>query len=274
MAHAPGDGGPSERTLKLTLAYDGTPFVGWQRQAQGVSIQGLLEDAIARIEGRPVTVIGAGRTDAGVHALAQVASVTLTSPIGPTTLLRALNAVLPGEVRVIDVRAVPSSFHARYSARSKTYRYRIINGPLAMPFERHYAWLVAERLEAERMMASAALFEGEHDFAAFRAAGSSVKTSVRTVHRSRLWVQSASAGEATPGAQIEPAGMRRLTYEITANGFLRHMVRAIVGTLVEIGAGRRERDTIEKALASGNRTDAGATAPACGLCLVSVDYPA
>jgi tRNA pseudouridine38-40 synthase len=181
--------------------------------------------------------------------------------------------VLPPEVRLIDVHAVAPAFHARYSAQSKTYRYWIVNGPLATPFEWRYAWHVPERLDMERMFAAASLFEGEHDFAAFRATGGSVKTSVRRVHRSSVAVVAPGTKPADWAFPIDRADVRRLVYEIAANGFLRHMVRAIVGTLVEIGTGRRELAAIETALASGNRADAGATAPACGLCLVSVDYP-
>ncbi len=263
-----------ERTLKLTLTYDGTPFVGWQRQAEGTSIQGLVEDALSRIEGAPVAVVGAGRTDAGVHACAQVASTRLTSAMDLATLGRALNANLPREVRVTRIDEMPASFHARYDATSKTYRFLIVNGPDATPFEWRYVWHVCERLDVVRMGDAAALFEGEHDFAAFRGAGSSARTSVRRVMASRLtpvcaghpWPAQACAG-GTPGGE-------RLVYEVTANGFLRHMVRTIVGTLVEIGAGRRDTAAIARAFSSGNRADAGPTAPACGLWLVHVDYRA
>ena len=259
---------------RLTIEYDGSPFVGWQRQAEGLSIQGLIEDALSRIEGRAVAVVGAGRTDAGVHACGQVASVRLSSPIDLAVLERALNAMLPAEIRVTGVEQAADSFHARYSAESKTYRYRIVNAPSATPFEWRYAWHVTERLDVERMRAAARLIEGEHDFAAFRATGSSVKTTVRRVERSSI-VEDAGSEGATPWGCAIPArpGARRLTYEVSATGFLRHMVRAIVGTLVEIGTGRREAASIEHALASGDRADAGPTAPACGLCLVEVRYP-
>ncbi len=262
-----------ERTIKLTLAYDGTPFVGWQRQAEGTSIQGLIEDALSRIEGAPVAIVGAGRTDAGVHACAQVASARLTRRIEAATLQRALNATLPPEIRVTRVEEAAASFHARYDAVAKTYRYLIVNGPDATPFEWRYAWRVCERLDSARMAAAARLFEGEHDFAAFRGAGSGVKTSVRRVLASclapvadlRSWPGSACVDGAGAGAE-------RLAYEVTATGFLRHMVRAIVGTLVEVGAGRRDEASVERALLSGRRGDAGPTAPACGLWLVGVEY--
>ena len=261
-----------ERTLKLTLAYDGTPFVGWQRQAEGLSIQGLVEEALSRIEGAPVTVVGAGRTDAGVHACGQAASVRLTSVIEVAALRRALNAMLPPEIRVTGVQQVDPSFHARYSAESKTYRYTIVNGPILTPFEWRYAWHVPERLEVARMSAAAPLFEGEHDFAAFRGTGSGVKTTVRRVQCSRLSPVAPGKEWAPWGCAIDDRSATRLVYEVTADGFLRHMVRAIVGTLVEIGAGRRELASIERALGSGRRADAGPTAPACGLCLVGVEY--
>jgi tRNA pseudouridine38-40 synthase len=264
-----------ERTLRLTLAYDGTPFVGWQRQAEGTSIQGLVEEALARIEGAPVTVVGAGRTDAGVHACGQVASVRLTAAIEAAALARALNATLPPEIRVVAVDPADRSFHARYSAASKTYRYHIVNGPIPTPFEWRYVWHLREALDLDRMAAAAASFEGEHDFAAFQGAGSSVKTSVRHVYSSRVsQVEAGFRGESRGwrAAMADTPGTERFVYEVRANGFLRHMVRAIVGTLVEIGSGRRPVESIERALRSGNREDAGPTAPACGLCLVSVEY--
>jgi tRNA pseudouridine38-40 synthase len=243
------------RTLKLTLAYDGTRFVGWQRQSEGESIQGLLEDALARFEGAPVSVNGAGRTDAGVHALGQVASVRLTSTHDPATLVRGLNAQLPQDIRILAVDERDERFHARFSARSKTYRYQIRNAPIASPFERAYVWHLAEPLALQAMSRAADLLVGTHDFAAFRSAGSDVSTTVRTVTRSG-W--------------HEVSG--RLTYEIAGDGFLRHMVRAVVGTLVEIGRGWRQPEEISGLLQGGTRAQAGATAPPHGLYLVAVDY--
>ena len=243
------------RTLKITLAYDGTPFVGWQRQAEGESIQGLLEDALARFEGGPVTAHGAGRTDAGVHALGQVASVRVTFLHDPATLIRALNAHLPPEIRVIAVEDVEDAFHARFSCSGKTYRYQIRNTPVADPFERAYEWHLSEPLAFDAMARAAASLVGTHDFAAFRSVGSDTSSPVRTVTTSE-WRRRAG----------------RLTYEIGGDGFLRHMVRAIVGTLVEIGRGWRDPDEIPVLLDGGARAQAGATAPAHGLFLVSVDY--
>jgi tRNA pseudouridine38-40 synthase len=244
------------RNLKLTLAYDGTRFVGWQRQAEGDSVQGLLEESLARFEGAHVTVHGAGRTDAGVHALGQVASVQVTFDHDVATLTRALNAQLPTDIRVLSIDEVPADFHARFSARSKTYRYQLRYGTIADPFERAFVWHLPERLDVSAMTSAAAVLVGTHDFGAFQSAGSDTgRGTIRTVSRSDL---------------RELNG--QLTYEITGDGFLRHMVRAIVGTLVEVGRGFRNPETITSLLAGGGRGDAGATAPPQGLFLVRVDY--
>jgi tRNA pseudouridine38-40 synthase len=243
------------RNLKLTLTYDGTRLVGWQRQAEGDSVQGLLEDALARFEGAPVTVHGAGRTDAGVHALGQVASVQLTCTHDAATLTRALNAQLPEDVRVLAITEMPQEFHARFSARSKTYRYQIRHGRIADPFERAYVWHMPERLDVAAMSAAAGVLVGTHDFAAFQSIGSPTRDSIRTVTLSSL---------------VDEDG--RLSYEISGDGFLRHMVRAIVGTLVEIGRGFREPASMASVVRGSARGDAGATAPPQGLFLVRVDY--
>ena len=247
------------RVLKLTLSYDGTPFVGWQRQAEGVSVQGLLEDALARLEGAPVVVHGAGRTDAGVHAFGQVASVHVTAAHPVDVIARALNACLPPEIRVTAVEPAADDFHARFSARSKTYRYVIRNAPIVAPFEHRYVWHIQAPLDRPAMQEAAGTLIGTHDFAAFSAAakGGYVTTTTRTVTASQF----TAAADTT-----------LFVYEITGDGFLRHMVRAIVGTLAEIGRGQRTAASMPALLAAARRSDAGATAPPQGLFLVRVVY--
>ena len=242
--------------FRITLAYDGTGFVGWQRQASGTSIQGLLEDALRELDGRLVTVVGAGRTDAGVHALGQVAAFSIDRAIGADVLLRAVNARLPPAVRIVAAEEAPPGFHPRFSARKKTYRYRIWNGEVISPFERQYAWHITGVLDVERMASAARLVEGRHDFAAFQAAGSETQTTEREVFTSRMCKVSTEL----------------IHYEITGDGFLRHMVRTIVGTLVEIGRGRRSVESIAETIRTRDRGAAGATAPPEGLFLVAVSY--
>lgn len=254
------------RTVKLTLAYDGTDFVGWQRQAEGVSVQGLVESALAPLDGRPVPVAGAGRTDAGVHAIGQVASFVLDHPLGLDSLVRAVNARLPRTVRALSAREMPGGFHARFSARSKLYRYRLLASPIADPLAHRFAWHVPERLDVAAMIDTFRRVEGRHDFAAFQAAGSDVRDTVRTMGAARVVVRSVEpdGGESTPGCTI--------TFELAADGFLRHMVRNIVGTVVEVGRGRRAPASMDELLAGGARADRGPTAPPQGLCLVRVAY--
>ena len=255
------------RTLKLTVAYDGTEYVGWQRQAAGVSIQGCLETVLRDIEGAPVSVVGAGRTDAGVHALGQVAGVRLDARIEPGALARALNARLPGDIRVVASEAAPDTFHARFDAVAKSYRYRLAHGPFMSPFLRRYAWHVREPLDVEAMTEAGRTLVGEHDFAAFQAAGSSVGTTVRTVFD--LTVRRVSPG-ARAGAD---GGADTTVIEVRGSGFLRHMVRTIAGTLVAAGRGRRSPGEVERALRAADRGAVGPTAPPRGLFLIGVEYP-
>lgn len=246
--------------FKITIAYDGTDFNGWQRQPDGTSIQALLEDALRELDGRDVTVTGAGRTDAGVHALAQVAAFALERAIAPDTLVRAVNVRLPDSVRIVHAAVAPADFHPRFDAKRKTYRYRIWNADVLSPFERRYAWHIIDRLDVEAMNAAAATLVGTHDFAAFCGTGSDAATTTRTIR---------SAGMAEREARSDSA---LLEFEIAGDGFLRYMVRNIVGSLVDVGRGRFPPAWLDEVLESRDRTRAGRTAPAHGLFLAGVHY--
>jgi tRNA pseudouridine38-40 synthase len=244
------------RTIKLVVQYDGSDYVGWQRQGKGVSVQGLIEAALSKIDGAPVTLHGAGRTDAGVHAVGQVASARVRSPIEDWQLVRALNAHLPEAIRVTELTTVPDGFHARFSATAKTYEYRIWNGRTVPPFIRQYAWHIIEPLDLPLMQQASTAIAGEHDFAAFRSARSLNHTTVRQI-TSATWRRGDD---------------RTLVFEIDGQGFLRYMVRSLVGTLVEVGRGQRPVQDIARLLAEPDRSQAGRTAPARGLFLMKVDY--
>jgi tRNA pseudouridine38-40 synthase len=263
------------RTFRLRVAYDGTGLVGWQRQAEGTSVQGLLEEALGRLAGAPVTVNGAGRTDAGVHASDQVASAHVSLALDCATVRRALNAILPAAVRVLDVSEADAAFHARYSARSKTYEYRILNGPVAPPAALRTCWHVPRGLDVAAMAAEADAVVGEHDFSSFRSTGGASGSAVRRVLESSVGAY--DLRRLAGGIQVAPVPPvehgRLLVYTVRGTGFLRHMVRAIVGTLVEVGAGRLPRGTVERLLsAAAPRDEAGPTAPPQGLCLAAVEY--
>ena len=244
---------------RVTLAYDGTDFLGWQRQARGAgrTVQGEIETALARLAGGPpVAVAGAGRTDAGVHALGQVASFDLPREIGPSELLRALNGLLPQDVRVLDAAPAPDGFHARRSAVSKVYRYVLDCGGVAAPQRRRYAGFVPWPLDPALVVAAASLYVGRHDFASLASSGSSVATTTRTVTRSE-----ASFDGTT------------LVYEVEAGGFLRKMVRSMVGGLVAAGRGALAVEDLRQRLAGRDRRRWPPPAEARGLTLVRVSYP-
>ena len=245
------------RRIKLTIAYDGTDFHGWQVQPGLPTIQGILEQVFGEIEGHAVHVAGSGRTDAGVHALAQTASVMLANPIPALNLRKAVNRLLPPTIRVLDAEEVAPDFHPRFDAISKMYEYRIFRGEVCPPAEWRFIHHYPYPLAVERMQALAPLIEGERDFAAFAAADDrELESTVRTIFSSRL-----------------EAGGDRLTYRVTGSGFLKHMVRNIVGTLLEAGKGNLDENGL-RALCESGAKRAGPTAPAKGLFLIRVDYPA
>lgn len=244
------------RTIKLTLEYDGTDYLGWQIQPHGKTIQGVLEDCLKQITGEEVHVIGSGRTDAGVHALAQVAHFKTKSPIEIHSLHRALNSLLPKDILIKKVEEVDPHFHARKKAMSKVYEYRILNRPLRSVFHRHYAWHIAQKLNREAMEKASSYLIGEHDFSSFQSTGTPTRSSIRKVLRAE-WKRSRGG---------------ILCFEIEASGFLKQMVRTIVGTLVEVGKGKISPEEFKEILHSKDRRKAGPTAPPHGLFLKKVKY--
>ena len=246
---------------KLLIQYDGTEFHGWQIQEGFRTVQGELTSALSLIDGRSVNVHGSGRTDAGVHAEGQVASVEIQREISTAKLRAAVNANTGRDVRVLEVESAADDFHARYSAIEKTYIYRIVNAPVVSPFWTRYVHQDARKLDLDRMKSAAGLFLGRHDFTAFSAAQSDVEDRVRTVTRLEIL---ARADERLRDSLIE--------IHVSAEGFLRYMVRAIAGTLMALGRSELDADAIAEALETGRRPVAAVTAPACGLTLLSVRY--
>lgn len=247
--------------FKLTLQYDGTDFHGWQRQGELRTVQRELARVLSLLEGRDVVVHGSGRTDAGVHAEGQVASVQLDREFTPDKLRAALNGNLDPDVRVLEVQTVDDQFHARYSAREKTYLYRVVNTAVLSPFWVRYALQEARPLDLDRMNQAAGLFLGEHDWTAFSAAQTDVESRVRKI--TRLAVNERIDDRAR-GRMIEISA--------SAQGFLRYMVRSIAGTLLAIGRGEMSEAVVRRAIAKGDRSLVAATAPARGLTLLFVDY--
>ena len=247
--------------FRLLLQYDGTDFHGWQIQEELRTVQGELTRVVSLLEGSSVVVHGSGRTDAGVHAEGQVASVSLRREISPQKLRNAINGNLPPDVRVLFVDIAPDDFHARYSARSKTYVYRVVHGPVVSPLWRRYAYQEARSLDLEAMRRCARLFVGEHDWTAFSAAQSDAESRVRTIESLEI-----DAGWNARGR------CHLIEITVSANGFLRYMVRSIAGTLLAVGRGEISEEVVARAISDGEREAAGATAPAHGLTLKSVKY--
>jgi tRNA pseudouridine38-40 synthase len=246
---------------RLILQYDGTDFHGWQMQDDLRTVQGELARVLSLLDSREVIVHGSGRTDAGVHAEGQVASVELQREMTPQKLRAAINGNLPNDVRVLFVDSAPGDFHARYSARSKTYIYRVVHGHVMSPFWSRYALQEARPLDLDRMRSCAKQFLGEHDWTAFSAAQSDAESRVRNVTQLVI----------TDGWDAR-GRCHLIEFTVTANGFLRYMVRSIVGTLLSVGQGEIDEETVARAIREGDRNLVGATAPACGLTLKSVHY--
>ena len=243
------------RNIKLTIEYDGTGYHGWQVQPEVRTIQGTIEGKLAQITGEQVRLIASSRTDTGVHALGQVANFKTHSLLDARSFLKALNSLLPEDIRVKDVEEVDETFHARFSAKGKIYEYRILNGELPSPFHRHFSWFVPGRLDLARMREAAMKLVGRHDCSSFCSAGSMHATPVRDIHEVKV-------------------GRRRgfVVIRIEANAFLRQMVRNIVGTLVEVGRGKMTPCQFGGILEARDRRATGIAAPAHGLFLVRVKY--
>jgi len=252
------------RNIRLVIAYDGTDFHGWQRQPRVPTIQEELEARIEKITGGHATLYGSGRTDAGVHAAGQVANFSMECPIPCASLVKALNDVLPGAIRVRKAQEVPPTFHARYSAKAKIYRYRILQAAVCPPFLARYVYHHPYPLDSRTMALAARLLEGEHDFTSFAGSDPTRKekelqedSNVRQVFHSRIRVRKE---------------LQMMVYEIRGSGFLHHMVRNIVGTLLEVGSGKLAPEDIPRIVEARDRSKAGPTAPASGLWLVKVEY--
>lgn len=241
---------------KMVIAYDGSRYNGWQKQGNTKdTIQGKLEKVLEKLEGREVEVIGAGRTDAGVHALGQVVNVKLESKINEEMLLQYLNQYLPEDIAVLSVKEVPMRFHSRLNATEKTYLYRIYRSEIPNPFIRKYTVTITEKLDIEKMRIAAEFLIGEHDFKSFCSLKKSKKSTIRTLYSITI-------------EEIE----KELRISVKGNGFLYHMVRIIIGTLLEVGTGKKKPEEIEQILEKGERQAAGKTAPAHGLFLKEVKY--
>jgi tRNA pseudouridine38-40 synthase len=248
--------GERMRNFRLIVEYDGAAYCGWQRQKNGLSIQQMIEDCIERITGEEIRVIGSGRTDAGVHALHQVAHFRTASPLGERNFLMGINGLLPSDIAIREVREVDPSFHARLDSVSKVYLYRICNRPVRSALERNTSWFVWEPLDLERIGKALPLFKGTHDFSSFCSAHTDSQDHTRTI----LEID----------AERDASGM--ISISVEADGFLRYMVRTIVGTLVDVGRGKTSPEEVAVILAARDRRRAGLTAPPHGLFLKDVKY--
>jgi tRNA pseudouridine38-40 synthase len=246
------------QSLKLTIAYDGTDFCGWQVQPKSRTVQGVLQDTLNKITGEEVRAIGSGRTDSGVHALGQVVSLSIASELSPKVLKRALNAELPEDISVLEVESAAEGFHAIRDSQRKRYRYAIHDGRVPEVFERRYLWQVFQPLDVSAMQRAASPLVGTHDYSSFESKGAEREDSIRTIYKLKV--------------RRDETDEHRITIDVEGNGFLYNMVRAIVGTLVEVGRNVKPETWPGEVLAQRRRDIAGMTAPAQGLFLVRVDY--
>ncbi len=245
------------RRVRLTICYDGTAYHGFQVQPNGVTVQSTMEEALGRLLGETVRLRAAGRTDAGVHAREQVVDFADSGKRPLDTIVRGGNALLPPDIRILDAAPAAPAFDARRSAKEKAYRYFLYLDPVASPFLARYSWHIERSLDLDAVRAGLAHLVGQHDFASFRGQGCTAKTTVRTIYR----------------AELAPAGVPSLhAIEVAGSGFLKHMVRNIVGTVADVGRGKHPPERVAEVLASRDRTQAGATAPARGLFLWEVRY--
>jgi tRNA pseudouridine38-40 synthase len=244
------------RNIRLLIEYDGANYQGWQVQPKGPTVQGMIEEKLTLITGEAIHLIGSGRTDSGVHAFGQVANFKTKSQLDVHSIQRALNSLLPPDIVIQKAEEVEEDFHARRQSKSKVYEYRILNRDLRSAFHHEYAWHIPQKLDLEEMRKATRILIGEHDFSSFRSVGSPTRTAIRRVIRAE-WKRGRD-------------GLIR--FEIEANGFLKQMVRAIVGTLVEVGKGKIDSEEFRKILNARDRKKAGPTAPAHGLFLKEVKY--
>lgn len=266
------------RTIRLTVAYDGTAYAGWQVQAAAKTVQGVIEGAVEKVTGQPARVTASGRTDAGVHALGQVVAFQTGSRLSADVLRRALNAELPEDVAVLDAADVSEGFHPTRDAVRKRYRYVIHDGPVRNVFQRRYAWHYGRPLDTETMHRAAQSLRGTHDFSSFAASGSERLSNVRTIFdifvaRGQGDCPNLRSAKTPLSPCYEASSEHVITTEVEADGFLYNMVRAIVGTLVEIGRGAKHESWVAEILAAKDRKVAGPNAPPHGLFLVRVEYP-
>jgi tRNA pseudouridine38-40 synthase len=245
-----------KKNLKLIVVYDGTRYHGWQRQKGDPTIQAIIEDSVRTIVGERITLIGSGRTDAGVHALCQVCNFITRSDINPDSMRQGLNSLLPDDIKIKRIEKVSLDFHARYSVKSKAYEYRIFNRKDPNVFLRNYTWHIRDKLDIEAMGSSLSMLIGRHDFSSFKSSGSANKDPVREMIR----------------AELHGPRQGVLSFLFEANGFLRHMVRNIIGTVVEVGKDKISLDEFQEIFQSHNRINAGMKAPPQGLFLKMVKY--